>query len=54
MNNKLEGIGKEAVVALFKVLIGHFPGGNDGNQKIWVRIVCVTAGFRTGNLRNMS
>jgi hypothetical protein len=47
-------MGKEAAVAQFKVLIGHFLGGNEENHKTWVRIVGVTAEFRTGHLRNMS
>jgi hypothetical protein len=33
VNNKLEEMGEEAVVAKFKVLIGHLPGGNDGNHR---------------------
>jgi hypothetical protein len=33
VNNKLEEMGKEAAVAQFKVLIGHFLGGNEENHK---------------------
>jgi hypothetical protein len=33
MNNKLEGIWKEAVMAQFKVLSHHLPGGTEENQE---------------------
>jgi hypothetical protein len=31
VNDELKRMLKEAVMAYFKVLLPHFPGGNDGN-----------------------
>lgn len=33
MNNELEKMRKEAVMALFKVFLLHLPGGSDENYK---------------------
>jgi hypothetical protein len=37
MNDELEMVWKEAVVAYFKVLSRHFPGGTDENQEIFIQ-----------------
>jgi hypothetical protein len=37
MNDKLERVWKEAVVAYFKVISRHLPGGTDENQEIFIQ-----------------
>jgi hypothetical protein len=41
MDNELEGMWKEAVVALLKVLFRHLPGGTEENYdkpQAWYRV----------------
>jgi hypothetical protein len=53
VNNKLERMGKEAVMAYFKVLSWHSLGGIDENNTS-VRIVVVRAESRTWHHLNES
>jgi hypothetical protein len=51
VNNKLEKIWKEEVVASFKLLSRHFLGGTEEKLKPYIRIVGVSAQIQNGDLQ---
>jgi hypothetical protein len=53
MNNHLERIWKEVVMAYLKVLSWHLPGGTEENHEKCVRMANIQAEILTQNLSNM-
>lgn len=54
MNDELEMMWKQAVVAQFNALSRNLPAGTEGITKISVRIAGAQADIRTGDLPNAS